>query len=557
MKVSRGLQVLLLSAGVFLGLLAEVGAGDVWTTPHPGIRRLHRTTSNQNINVLLVDLCKAGVSLRATATGERRRTVSSFGNLVGAHAAINGDFFSFSTYSTDGMSMSGGALWSGTKDHGYVAPLAIGAKRIEMPHHNNVNAAEPWMKEIVSGHPTLLDQGTYVGNSGDPLCTARHPRTIIGLTQDKKTLILAVVDGRATSRIGMTCPELATLLREFGAYNGVNMDGGGSSSMWVRGVGVVNNPSDGSERTVANHLAVFARGSGGADQCPCQPGCQGSKITGPDCGVGDCAAFGATCADDRLGVRCVSVFCPALGTKKVCLNDKLLGDCKDGAITTADCSAFGLYCSTAGVPDARCVSVFCVASPTEVPKAKDICLPDGRRAHCDNNGGLAEKLCPAGHTCVSDPAGAFCKDPSLPAEPKSEPKSEPRAEPKSEPRPEIPSEASEGRPETAFESSQERLPPEERIGPAEAQAERAEPTGLDGSLEPLPETPGPSERSNPRPDAKASDVAGPTKDYQTGRPIGAGCSCQIMGFFDHGLGWLLCVLVLLAVLAPPRKTNIF
>lgn len=261
----------LVASLVALLLAAPAGAADTWSQPAPGLKRLHRTTSSQNANALVVDLCAAGVSLRATAYAERKRTVSSFGKLVGANAAVNGDFFSFSTYGTDGLSMSGGALWPGVKDHGYVAPVAIGAGQITIDHHNNTTAVQPWMKEIVSGHPTLLDDGAFVGNSGDPLCTNRHPRTAIGISKDHRSLILVVVDGRAPGRAGMTCAELATLLGELGAFDAVNLDGGGSSTMWLSASGVVNYPSDGSERTVANHLAVHAKGSGASPHCPGPP----------------------------------------------------------------------------------------------------------------------------------------------------------------------------------------------------------------------------------------------------------------------------------------------
>ena len=259
---------------LLVGLLAwplAARAGDSWSTPFSGVKRLHRTSSSQNINVLVIDLCAAGVSLRATASSERKRTVPSFGALVGAQAAINGDFFSFSTYSTNGLAAHGGAVWSGTSDHSYVAPVAIGANKVEIPHHASITAVQPWMKEIVSGHPTLLDAGTAVGNSGDPLCTARHPRTVIGLSKDRRTMYLGVVDGRASGRIGMTCTELITLLKGLGAHWAVNMDGGGSSTMWLSGAGVVNHPSDGSPRVVANHLGVFAKGSGPAPHCSGHP----------------------------------------------------------------------------------------------------------------------------------------------------------------------------------------------------------------------------------------------------------------------------------------------
>lgn len=256
----------LCSAALGLSPLAA-HAADTWSDPHPGIRRLHRVTANQNVNVLVVDLCAPGVSVRATKSSERQRTASSFGALVGAEAVINGDFFSFSNYSTNGPSMSGGAGWGGA-DHNYVAPVQFGAHRVALPPHEGTGGVESWAREVVSGHPTLLVGGAARDNNGDSLCTARHPRTVLGLSADKQKLFLAVVDGRATSRIGMTCDELATLLKGLGASDAVNLDGGGSSTMWVSGTGVVNYPSDGSQRVVANHLAIQAAGSGGAPNCP-------------------------------------------------------------------------------------------------------------------------------------------------------------------------------------------------------------------------------------------------------------------------------------------------
>ncbi|HEX5059094.1 MAG TPA: phosphodiester glycosidase family protein [Kofleriaceae bacterium] len=242
-------------------------AQDTWSDPHPGMRRLHRTTADQNINVLVVDLCASGVSVRATKTGERQRTVSSFGALVGAEAAINGDFFSFETYGTNGPAMSGGAAWGGT-DHNYVAPVQFGAYRVALPPHEATGGVEPWAREVVSGHPTLLVAGAPRNNNGDTLCTARHPRTALGLSADKEKLFLAVVDGRATGRIGMTCDELGALLEGLGASDAVNLDGGGSSTMWLAGTGVLNFPSDGAQRVVANHLAINATGTGAAPNCP-------------------------------------------------------------------------------------------------------------------------------------------------------------------------------------------------------------------------------------------------------------------------------------------------
>jgi uncharacterized protein (TIGR03382 family) len=247
----------------------EVFAQNTETMPFPGVRRLHRRTSDQNINVLFVDLCRAGVSLRATAESERGRRTSSYGALVGAQAAVNGDFFG-SGYRTNGLAMHAGTSWSGSRDHNYVAPVAAGRGTVRISAHEAVETPTQWMREIVSGHPTLLADGVARDNTGDAgLCAQRHPRTAIGLSRDKRTLILAVVDGRRSSMIGMTCAELGALMAFAGAHDAVNMDGGGSSAMWLAGLGVVSSPSDSTgERTVANHLGVFARGSGVASHCP-------------------------------------------------------------------------------------------------------------------------------------------------------------------------------------------------------------------------------------------------------------------------------------------------
>ena len=93
----------------------------------------------------------------------------------------------------------------------------------------------------------------------------RHPRTAIGISEDKNTLWLIVADGRQPSlAMGMTLPELSDLLADLGAYNAYNLDGGGSSTMVVRGE-VVNSYSDihpggrRKERRRCDAILVFPR----------------------------------------------------------------------------------------------------------------------------------------------------------------------------------------------------------------------------------------------------------------------------------------------------------
>jgi MYXO-CTERM domain-containing protein len=259
----------LVAALAALSVGATASADDTWSNPFPGVRRLLRVTASQHIDALLVDLCAPGVSVRVTAPSERTRTVPAFGALVGAQAAVNGGFYNTANQAqTDGFVLHDGASWGGT-DHDYTGPIAFGDGRADLVPHERVEGPQPWMREAVSGHPTLVVDGAARDNSGDTGLCGRNPRTAAGFTADRRTLILAVVDGRAApSRVGMTCNELAALMIDLGARDALNLDGGGSSTMWLAGAGVLNHPTDGSPRTVSNHLALYARGSGAAPHCP-------------------------------------------------------------------------------------------------------------------------------------------------------------------------------------------------------------------------------------------------------------------------------------------------
>ena len=127
----------------------------------------------------------------------------------------------------------------------------------------------------MSGNQRLLRDGE-VSAPDNAFSNTANPRTAIGIDADRK-LWIAVVDGRQPDYAeGMTTPELAELMRDFGVTEAINLDGGGSSTL-VLGRGgqpeVVNSPSDGAtparagkERAVANHFGVFAESRRGADR---------------------------------------------------------------------------------------------------------------------------------------------------------------------------------------------------------------------------------------------------------------------------------------------------
>jgi hypothetical protein len=115
--------------------------------------------------------------------------------------------------------------------------------------------------EAVGGFPLLVRAGrNFVAEQAGIVATfgpARHPRTAVGWSADPPRLFWVVVDGRqAGYSAGMTLDELAALMLRLGAREALNLDGGGSSALVVRGM-VRNRPSDATgERAVGNALAL-------------------------------------------------------------------------------------------------------------------------------------------------------------------------------------------------------------------------------------------------------------------------------------------------------------
>jgi Phosphodiester glycosidase len=117
-----------------------------------------------------------------------------------------------------------------------------------------------WPKawNTIGGLPILVDHGEVVAPAtcGSYFCS-RNPRTGIGVTANGK-LLLVVVDGRSTESRGMTLVEFAKLFISLGATDALNLDGGGSSDMVVRGK-VKNDPADlsGPERRVTSAVLIL------------------------------------------------------------------------------------------------------------------------------------------------------------------------------------------------------------------------------------------------------------------------------------------------------------
>jgi exopolysaccharide biosynthesis protein len=114
----------------------------------------------------------------------------------------------------------------------------------------------------LSGFYALLINGKNNGGMKD-----RHPRSAVGISRSGRYLFLMAIDGRQPGYSeSASTGETAEWLSKLGAYNAINLDGGGSTPLVIEGPDglavVLNRPRDpppGLERRVANHLGVFAQ----------------------------------------------------------------------------------------------------------------------------------------------------------------------------------------------------------------------------------------------------------------------------------------------------------
>ena len=244
------------------------------------------------VHTVSADLTRCELGLRVVPALEEdgiartRRTVTEMvpRGMGRPLAGVNGDFFILEggapigpevTAST--LRLSGrpavawgmsGAPWIGEPVYvedrtPEVDRMGFGPDTVDL--EGNGTDVTPEGLQVIGGYPVLLTGGVARGDLGvaerPSFAAVRHPRTAVGFDSRGSLLWLVVVDGRqAPWSAGMSLPELTDLLRALGADEALNLDGGGSSAMSLRGR-IVNRPSDArGERTVANSLWLVRNG---------------------------------------------------------------------------------------------------------------------------------------------------------------------------------------------------------------------------------------------------------------------------------------------------------
>ncbi|MGC9313718.1 MAG: phosphodiester glycosidase family protein [Sediminispirochaetaceae bacterium] len=108
----------------------------------------------------------------------------------------------------------------------------------------------------VGGYLPILQEGENVGIHGE-----RRARTALGLTRGRDTLFILVVEGERAAYPGLTSRETAMILQQLGAWNALNLDGGGSSVLWIGGT-----IYSGSTRKLACYLKIQSIPEAGKDR---------------------------------------------------------------------------------------------------------------------------------------------------------------------------------------------------------------------------------------------------------------------------------------------------
>ncbi len=257
-------------------LLIAAAARADWQSVTPGVDYQEYREANYDIHVTRIDLTNDQLRVVVSRESEKGLKVSDYAKKVHAVAAINGDYYD-EHFNPVGLTIGPCGPWANTKDMKREAVLQVVSQRAFI--RKRTKLADPpgaAADAAISGWPAIVAECKAFGAKelpgSDAFTRAPHPRSALGVSGDGTLLYFVVADGRRTGVPGLTLAELADFMAErLNVCAAVNLDGGGSSAMWVADK-VVNRPSDGVERGVGDHIAViFSRDYNGCEGDAPQP----------------------------------------------------------------------------------------------------------------------------------------------------------------------------------------------------------------------------------------------------------------------------------------------
>jgi hypothetical protein len=267
--VARILTVLWLAAALLAALEPPARAGStdpVWKEIYPGVKSMRIVAEVEEGPVrfyaIAVDLEGAGAEVVVSPPKYIGSKPSSFARAVGAQLAINGGFWTLVTHKPLGLLVTAGRRWKESvddKEHGFLAVGKDGSAWISPPEEVVKNPGKDIVMAL-SGTPMIVRDGKVGKTGGCGYVCMKHPRAAVGLDAAGTTLYLVATDGRQEDSVSIGLETLAELMIGIGVKDGLNLDGGGSATLYVeKQGGVINRPCDGRERGVLSSLAILLR----------------------------------------------------------------------------------------------------------------------------------------------------------------------------------------------------------------------------------------------------------------------------------------------------------
>jgi len=202
--------------------------------PAEGINYTKFTKGRTEYHLLKAERSKFKVDI----LGEPRK-LQRLSSMAGGHiAAISGGFF----YNTAPIGTVLKDGWTWTLEHKNYATVDLDNWVLYANGHPAIELLRGGVKNCISGQPQLLPVTHRPDSAG---LEGRGPRCALGWND--RMIFAIVADGRTSTSIGATFPELAQVLRDQGATHALALDGGGTAEMIYQGR-IINRPSDGRER---------------------------------------------------------------------------------------------------------------------------------------------------------------------------------------------------------------------------------------------------------------------------------------------------------------------
>lgn len=234
---------------------------DGWQPLAPGLaHRAWAPFPASEVQALRVDLTRLRVSLSPPADAGLALDQMPSGR--GALASVNASFFD-RDFRPRGLTVSEGHPWPALlKPARPVQDPLLACDRGCVIRFDAPATAEPGWTTVVSGTPWLVRDGRARTAEDDAgcasLCAQPHPRTAVGLDASGRHLIVLLAAGRRGEVKGLTLAQTAETMRELGAVQAFNLDGGGSSTLLIGGESRLPRPfNEPALRRVANALHLL------------------------------------------------------------------------------------------------------------------------------------------------------------------------------------------------------------------------------------------------------------------------------------------------------------